>query len=242
MDTVKLDCKNVKMVAHRGLSGIERENTYPAFVAAANRSYYGIESDVHKTADGKFVIIHDETTKRVSLGAVNINVEESNFSDIENILLPDKDESTSRRDIRIPLLADYISICKKYQKICVLELKNDFAKEDIVKMLDEIRSVGYLDGVTFISFSLENCLILRDLLPDSNIQWLISGNVTDDIIKTLTDNALDLDVSYKSLTRELVERLHALGIEVNCWTCDDKEDGKALVDMGVDYITTNILE
>ena len=41
MDTVKIKAKGVKMIAHRGLSGIERENTYPAFVAAANRSYYG---------------------------------------------------------------------------------------------------------------------------------------------------------------------------------------------------------
>ena len=76
MDTIKLNVKAVKMVAHRGLSGLERENTCPAFVAAANRSYFGIETDVHKTADGKFVIIHDETTERVSLGKVNVNVEE----------------------------------------------------------------------------------------------------------------------------------------------------------------------
>lgn len=46
------DKKNAKMVAHRGLSGIERENTLLAFVAAGNRSYWGIECDVHVTKDG----------------------------------------------------------------------------------------------------------------------------------------------------------------------------------------------
>ena len=56
------------MIAHRGLSGLERENTYPAFIAAGNRSYFGIETDIHKTADGEFVVIHDETTERVSGG------------------------------------------------------------------------------------------------------------------------------------------------------------------------------
>ena len=78
MDTIKLN-KNVKMIAHRGLSGLERENTYPAFVAAGNRSYYGVETDVHVTKDKKFVIIHDETTARVSQNAVDINVEENNY-------------------------------------------------------------------------------------------------------------------------------------------------------------------
>ena len=35
------------MVAHRGVSGLERENTCPAFVAAGVKSYWGIETDIH---------------------------------------------------------------------------------------------------------------------------------------------------------------------------------------------------
>ena len=54
MDTIKIESKGVKIIAHRGLSGIERENTCSAFVAAANRSYFGIETDIHTTRDGKF--------------------------------------------------------------------------------------------------------------------------------------------------------------------------------------------
>ena len=68
MDTVKISHGNTKMIAHRGLSGIEQENTNAAFVAAGNRSYYGIETDVHRTADGQYVIIHDDTTARVTNG------------------------------------------------------------------------------------------------------------------------------------------------------------------------------
>lgn len=64
-DTVKIKNKgNVKIIAHRGLSGIERENTCSAFVAAGNRSYFGIETDVRKTLDGHFVLCHDGDTER----------------------------------------------------------------------------------------------------------------------------------------------------------------------------------
>ena len=126
MNTIKFDKKNTLIVAHRGLSGLERENTCPAFVAAANRSYFGIETDIHVTKDGQFVVIHDETTKRVSLGEYEINVEEADYSELENIILPDIDGNKSRSDIRIPLLKDYISICKKYNKVSVLEIKNYF--------------------------------------------------------------------------------------------------------------------
>ena len=43
MDTIKFNKANVKVVAHRGLSGLEPENTVAAFVAAGNRSYYGAD-------------------------------------------------------------------------------------------------------------------------------------------------------------------------------------------------------
>ena len=44
------------MVAHRGLSGIEKENTCSAFVAACNRAtYFAVETDVHRPVDGQFV-------------------------------------------------------------------------------------------------------------------------------------------------------------------------------------------
>lgn len=244
MDTIKLNSKHVKIIAHRGLSGIERENTCTAFLAAANRSYFGIETDIHTTRDGKFVIIHDETTERVSLGENNINVEENDYSAVENIVLPDKDGTKIRQDIKIPLLSEYIAICKKYEKICILEVKNAFTDEEIKKLVEEIKTTEYIQNVIFISFELENCLKLRKILPEHEIQWLIGKNleVTDELIKIFVDNKLDIDIYYKSLNKENIEKLHSKGIKINCWTCDNKNDAEALIELGVDFITTNILE
>ena len=242
MKTVKIKSGDVKIIAHRGLSGLERENTVPAFVAAGKRSYFGIETDIHKTADGKFVVIHDETTKRVSLGEFDINVEASNYSELENIILPDLDGSKTRTDIRIPLLADYIKVCKEYKKVCVLELKNPFSQDDIIAVIDEIQNLGYLDKVVFISFVRENCKMFRSLLKDNEIQWLTSDRVSRKMIKGLLHDKLDLDIRYSKLRKRHVKKLHKNGIKVNCWTCDDAKKAEKLIEMGVDFITTNILE
>lgn len=242
MNTIKIDSKQALMVAHRGLSGIERENTNPAFVAAGNRSYYGIETDVHVTADGQLVIIHDETTKRVSLEENDVNVEENAYVAVKDIVLPDRDGSRNRQDIRIPLLSEYISICKKYEKVCVLEIKNRFAQADLEKVIAESKSLEYLDSMVFISFCWENCVDLRKLLPEARIQWLTSNEVDDAKISELVENGLDLDIYHKKLNKDIIDLLHSKGIKVNCWTVDSKEDGEALVEMGVDFITTNILE
>ena len=76
MNTIKFEkTAQVKMIAHRGVSGLETENTCAAFVAAGNRSYFGIETDVHVSADGAFIIFHDDDTERV--GAKKYTIEET---------------------------------------------------------------------------------------------------------------------------------------------------------------------
>ena len=70
----------------------------------------------------------------------------------------------------------------------------------------------------------------------------MTGDVSDDMIKLLSDLKMDLDVHYHSLTKERVDAFHAAGIKINCWTVDNAADGERLAEWGVDYITTNILE
>lgn len=238
-DTLKIERSNVRMVAHRGLSGLEKENTASAFVAAGNRSYYGVETDVHVTADGQFIIIHDDTTKRVGLD--DMIVEECTFETLRKIRLCDVDGKRGRNDLCLPSLQEYIRICKKYQKICVLELKNAFSAKDIERMVQLIRDEDYLDHVVFISFHLENCICLRSLLPQQKIQFLIF-DYPDWLDDTLKKYRLDLDIYFGNLTKEHLDALHADGIEVNVWTVDHLEDARRLADWGVDYITSNIIE
>ena len=239
MDTIKIDKKNVKMVAHRGLSGIERENTNTAFVAAGNRSYYGIETDIHSTADGNYVLIHDDNTARVAID--DYKVEETDFDTLRSLILTDKDGTKSRSDIRIPTLPEYIGICKKYGKVAVLELKNAFPREQVYEICDMIAKMDYLDGTVFISFNYDNLVYLREKYPTQAAQFLISS-FPDDLIDRLKAHSLDLDIHYKALTEEHVKMLHKEGIEVNCWTVDNKDDAERLAAWGVDYITSNILE
>ncbi len=102
MDTIKIEKKNTLMVAHRGVSGLEKENTLAAFIAAGNRSYYGVETDVHRTADGKYVVIHDSDTARVS--PLHVEIEKSAYDTIRGVMLNDIDGTCRRTDLRVPSL------------------------------------------------------------------------------------------------------------------------------------------
>lgn len=239
MNTIKIEKKGVQLVAHRGCSGLEQENTHAAFVAAGNRSYFGIECDVHKTLDGKYVVIHDDTTARVAIDS--LVVEESTYDTLRNLLLKEKNGEKGRTDIRIPSLQEYISICKHYDKIAVLELKNHFEKEDVWEICSIIEEMGYMENVIFISFDYENMVTLREKYPNQPAQFLDYKGEAD-LVDRLKAHNLDLDISHKVLTKELIDSCHAEGIKVNCWTVDDVEIANRLIDWGVDFITTNILE
>lgn len=250
MNTEKINRGSTFMVAHRGVSGLEPENSIPAFIAAGNRSYFGVETDVHATADGKFVVIHDSQTARVA--GDDINIEQSSYRLVREIRLRNlgklqrdagitADEVAYRPDLIIPSLEEYISICKKYEKKCVLELKGAFAPELIAKMVEEIRALDYLEGVIFISFNFDNMVCLRELLPEQEMQLLIS-RYDKEVLGWLNQYNWDIDIRYSAITKEAVDEIHANGHKINCWTVDDKEFAETLVAWGVDFITSNILE
>ena len=239
MDTIRIMHEGTLMVAHRGLSGLEKENTCSAFVAAGNRSHFGIETDIHPTIDGRFVCIHDNNTQRV--GIDNLEVETSTFDTVRSVVLTDTDGAKGRVDLRIPTLEEYIRICKKYGKVSVLEIKGVFTRENLEKVIDIIKAEDYLPSVVFIAFNIENLIILRELLPDQPLQYLIS-EFPDDLIDTLLKYRLDLDIYYPALTEERVRALHERGIKVNCWTVNQPETACELISWGVDFITSNILE
>ena len=171
MNTIKIDKQgtNVKMIAHRGLSGLERENTCAAFVAAGNReTYWGIETDIHCTADGKYVIIHDDTTTRVS--GVEMTVEETDFDTLRSLRLLDKEREGTRWDLVLPTLEEYISICKKYDKVAVLELKNPMPEEAVCEIIRAVEAMDYAEHMVVISFSFDNMVYLRKNFPNQKAQ------------------------------------------------------------------------
>ena len=241
MNTIRIQKKQTQLIAHRGLSGLEAENTLCAFVAAGNRSYFGVETDVHVTADGQFILIHDNSTERVAGEEQIYAVEQTDFATLRGVTLLDRDQKAGRVDLRLPSLDEYIDCCKKYEKICVLEFKNRMKKADIGRIAEHFRTAEYLDRVIFISFCLENLIDLREICPNHPVQYLVR-ELGEDVFEVANANRMDIDTDWKSVTKEWVDRLHRAGLKLNAYTINDPEVAERFADWGMDYITTNILE
>ena len=237
MQPIQIDSKSTKMIAHRGAAKVWVENSLPAFRNSAALSYWGIETDIHCTKDGNFIITHDDDTARVT--GKSYVVEETDFDQLRNdarLLGLEGDDAI------MPTLEEYISTCKSGNKICVLELKNRMPEEAIERIIEKIKALGYLERVVFISFSHTNMRIIRKLLPLQPIQFLISAKGFENGMALVREMPMDIDVQYTVVTKELVDEIHAMGHRINCWTVNDVAVAEELISLGVDYITTDILE
>ena len=227
------------MIAHRGLSGYEKENTIPAFIAAGCRSFYGIECDIHPTSDGKYVVFHDDETKRIS--PINVEIKNTTFDELKQVPLYDLKNERVVSYYKIPSLEEYIEVCMKYNKTCVIEFKNPFEEDDIKQVIKILDEYNYLNRVIFISFFIENLKIVKRYLPTQSVQFLCS-EFNEEVLTAITENKMDIDIHHSVLNKEIIDLLHSKGIKINCWTVNEKQRALELISLGVDFITTNYFE
>ena len=140
----------------------------------------------------------------------------------------------------IPTLEEYLSVCNKYDKTAIVEIKCDMTR-CADKLIETVKQYHYLEKTVFISFGFENLVSIRKILPDQKLQYLCC-DWKDEMLSKLLEYKMDLDISQNAVTKELITLLHQNKIEINSWTVDSPETAEKFVEWGIDYLTTNILE
>lgn len=121
-----------KFIAHRGLSSRAPENTLKAFQLAGEAGFWGAETDVRKSKDGKFILLHDDTLNRMC--GIDRSPEEMTLAEIKNARIISgnglKQYKTETSATTIPTLEEYLQACKKYRLVPVIEIKMNYNWDD----------------------------------------------------------------------------------------------------------------
>ncbi len=234
---VKLS-NNAKIIAHRGLSGIAPENTLDAFLLAGKYGYYGVECDFHVSKDGKFVVFHDATLERMTKSTYFLK--DLNYDEISKFKIVSGNGINLYKDVKIPLLSEYLDICIKYDMVPVIEIKAVNETADLDKFIHLLKTKELLTTSHIISFSLEYLIYLRDKYPHLNIFYLVD-KITNETITVCNNYQFNIDANAKNLTKEIIRLCHENNIVLNTYTVDNPEIAKILSGYGIDYITSNIL-
>ena len=238
-ETIKVDPNFKGMVAHRGAALINTENTMRAFNFSARKSYVGMECDVHPTKDGQIVISHDSNLKRVS--GVDFYIPDHTYEEIKAVKFIDINTGEVDEELYAPLLTEYLDLCKEFNKVAVIELKDTIKPENLPQIRDLVIERGMEDKVIFISFFPGYLTKMRELMPNVEMEFL-TYVYSDSILDMCIQFNLGIDADYHIMTKDIIDKYHKNNLRVNVYTENDKDDALKLISYGIDYITSNILE
>ena len=224
-------------IAHRGASGSAPENTLVAFKKAIEIGVDAVELDLHGTADGEVVAIHDASLDRTTNHCGQINQ-----ATLETIKRADAGGWFAPEfvDEPVPTLVEALE-CIAKQTIAVLEIKDPLIAETVVA---KIRETHTQDLAVIISFHTAVLQTVRSLEPRIPTGWLI-GNHNDHAppvqlcqqLGTLGSNLLN--VNHQRITAEFAYEIQRRGIALWCWTVDDISRMREMKAFGVQGITSN---
>ena len=188
--SLKIQKDSTKFIAHRGLSSEAPENTLRAFELAGAAGFWGIETDVRKTSDGKFILLHDATFKRMC--GVNKKPEDMTLDEIRQLkITAGNNYDAYKNDMlatTIPTLEEYLQCCLKYNVVPVIEIKMVYTHEDSPDPVPEDPDTEAEGSVS------EGNLVDGQILQDMELEDMRElYNITREIMGTRPYMFIDFD-------------------------------------------------
>lgn len=227
------------VIAHRGFSGMAPENTLVAFGQALELGCDAIECDVHCTADGHVVIMHDATVDRTTDGSGPIAG--MTLAELKRL------DAGSWKDAAyagepVPTLAEALQLIGGRAGL-IIEIKQPGIEQAVV---DVVRAEGALRRVFVFSFHHESVKRVRAIEPLIPCGWLTGGtqDPSDEAAAALVDQVLTANASmlashFNGVTDAVRRRVALAGLTLCVWTLDEEEDLRTWVAAGADAIGTN---
>ncbi|MDR7420059.1 MAG: glycerophosphodiester phosphodiesterase family protein [Armatimonadota bacterium] len=224
-----------QVIAHRGVSGEAPENTLAAYRKALAIGVDGVELDVHLSADGIPVVIHDPRLERTTTGRGL--VKDHTVAALKR-LDAGRWFGEAFAGERIPTLAEALDLLRPVRVI--VELKNGpiYYPGIAAAVAAVVREVGHT-RITVSSFDHPVLLDLRAAAPEIPTAVLLAARPIDPVRPARDADARYLHLQWAFVTREVVEVAHAAGLAVEAWTVDEPEQMRGLLATGADGIMSN---
>lgn len=226
-----------KFIAHRGLSSIYFENSNKAFVEAGkSRFFYGIETDIWRTLDGKYICAHNNNPFKDT----DIFISKYTYKTLANLPLKTQNSTAKELDknekITVTTFEEYLSICKYYGKVPIIEVKAALENSYIIEIIDIIEQYFDIKDVYIISFIKDNLDGFYAIKNDLPMMFLTDNSSGKKIILL---ESYDFAPYMKLMNKFSVSKLHKEGKKINIWTINNSKTVSQFKNMGVDFITTD---
>ena len=253
----------VQIYAHRGSSAAFAEHSRAAYLQALDDGADGVECDVHLSADGELILLHDERVERTSNGSGPVSemtleqLRELDFFSWHGASLPYEFGTIATQLLTLPELLELLAAAGRPVGLAI-EFKYEalFEPSLIDAALTVLRGAGWTAAaarvrnveVTFMSFHPEAVEYLAKYVPAEQLCQLLecTGREHDPALiageKLLDRGVAHLagpGMSYLRAKPENALKWVAAGRVLRAWTVDTAEDLQLCVTNGVTEVTSN---
>jgi glycerophosphoryl diester phosphodiesterase len=235
------------IAAHRGGALLWPENSLLAFRNALALGVEFLETDVHLTADGEVVVLHDATLDRTTTGRGAVS--SAKLADLAGIRLKAADGGVTGE--RIPRLAELLDLLAPSSAQLLLEIKVGVARTAYSgmeeKVLGLVRARGLRDRVFIMAF--EEATLARARALDAEIRTVFlvsrgrvqaSGVAPREAVRWATAvRATVLGIDHRAIDADVVAAARAAGVLVAAWTVNDESDLRRVLGLGVDVVISD---
>jgi len=211
------------VIAHRGASGYEVENSLAAFGAAGDRGADAVELDIYATADGALIVHHDE---RIA-GHL---IAHTSFHQLREHRLPNGEP--------VPTLDEALAAIVPRMVACV-EIKGLGSHWD-EKLFEAIDRTGAPDRVAVHAFDHRVIHRIGEKRPLLH-RGVLSASYPMYPTRCLED--ADAGVLWQHcnhVDEALVSAVHEAGMALYVWVVDLPDEMRRFLALGVDALCTNL--
>jgi glycerophosphoryl diester phosphodiesterase len=221
---MSLEADSMKIYAHRGVSARHPENTLEAFQAALDAGVYGVELDIHCSADGIPVVIHDDSLERTTNGLGSVT--EHTVAELR--------ELDAGNGQHVPTFEEAVALASgRLHFDC--EIKGNRCEQAVLDILSRYPETR----AAISSFDWDVLRNVRTLDPSFEL-WVLTPTVTGEAIAIAHElDATTLAVHHLSVSRQSMERVGAEHLRVIAWTVNTQREANRLRDLGVAAICTD---
>jgi glycerophosphoryl diester phosphodiesterase len=217
-------------IGHRGARGHEPENTLLGFQKAIDLNVDCIELDVHLSADGELMVIHDETIDRTTNGKGAVN----QFS------LPELKRFQIEKDQRIPTLTEVLNLIDQKCDINI-ELKSFETADKVVDLIEKYVSEKKWNYSQFLVSSFDWNALQQVTFSNSRIPIGVLTETNVDLALAFAKfiKAKSIHPYFHLVTNENTAKMQEKGFQVFPWTVNEIEDIKRIKTYNVDGIISD---
>ena len=235
------------VAAHRGGGALWPENSLLAFRSAIALRVDFLEFDLHQTADGEVIVLHDPTLERTTTGKGAVG--DLKLADLTPVRLRTRAGAATAE--AVPTLGALLDLAAPAAVGLLPEIKVGAKGQRYPgieeKVLGLLRARGLLERATIQAFQPETLRRLRERDGKARTMLLVSrGDVERDrarpaeaVRRARELGATDLGMNHRLIDADVIVAARAAGIRLSAWTVNEEADLRRMIDLGADIVMSD---